>query len=194
MKTYLVTAAAVLAFALADPARAAETGEQTAKAQTKVKVQCLGEDEGCKVIKINKGGEKKVIKLSGDGLLKLDNDLDTATRLKLLDAKISHLKATGPVKTDLAIKRLEAEKLDLSGRPDAEVLARKKEVNALKAKLEDMKLDYEQQVKKLAPEGMAELYLLDLDDAGALLDMSLGLPGMGGKSIIKCIDIDEDED
>jgi hypothetical protein len=191
--------AAVLAVVLAAPAQAAET-EKTVRKTVVVTTgddeNCvaLGERGDCKVITIGKDGEKKVVRLKGGQLLDLDAKLDTAARLKLLDAKITQLKTTGQLKTDLAIKRIEAEKLELAGKPDAEVVAKKKEINALKAKLADARLDYEQAVKKLVPEDMADLYTLGVDDSD-LLEFSLGLPAGLGKRIIKRIELrDDDED
>ena len=191
--------AVVLAVVLAAPAQAAET-EKTVRKTVVVTTgddeNCvaLGERGDCKVITIGKDGEKKVVRLKGGQLLDLDAKLDTAARLKLLDAKITQLKTTGQLKTDLAIKRIEAEKLELAGKPDAEVVAKKKEINALKAKLADAKLDYEQTVKKLVPEDVYDLYMLGLGDEDGLLELNLGLPLGGEKRIIKHFELQADDD
>ena len=189
--------AVVLAVVLAAPAQAAET-EKTVRKTVVVTTgddeNCvaLGERGDCKVITIGRDGEKKVVRLKGGQLLDGYAELDTAARFKLLDAKITHLKATGQLKTDLAIKRVEVEKLELSGKPDAEVVAMKKEINALKAKLADAKLDYEQTVKKLVPEDVYDLYMLGLGDEDGLLELNLGLPLGGEKRIIKRIELRDD--
>jgi hypothetical protein len=191
--------AVVLAFVLAVPAQAAET-EKTVRRTVVVTTgddeNCvaLGESGDCKVITISKDGDKKVVRLKGGQLLDGYAKLDTADRLKLLDAKITHLKATGQLKTDLAVKRVEVEKLELAGKPDADVVAKKKEINALKARLADAKLDYEQTVKKLVPEDMYDLYMLGLGDEADLFEMSLGLPVGAEKRIIKRIELRGDDD
>jgi hypothetical protein len=187
----------VLAVVLAAPAQAAETEKtvrKTVVVTTGDEENCvaLGERGDCKVITIGRDGEKKVVRLKGGQLLDGYAELDTAARFRLLDAKITHLKATGQLKTDLAIKRIEAEKLELAGKPDAEVVARKKEINALKAKLADAKLDYEQTVKKLVPEDVYDLYMLGLGDEDGLLELNLGLPLGGEKRIIKRIELRDD--
>jgi hypothetical protein len=193
--------AAVLSGMLATPARAVETCDEVCKAKCKTVVVKAGDDEnfvslsegeGGKVIVIKKDGEKKVIKLKGGQLLDGYTELDTAARLKLMDAKIAHLKATGQLKTDLAVKRVEVEKLELAGKPDAEVVAKKKELNALKTRLADAKLDYEQTVRKLVPEDMYELYMLGDGDETGLLEMNLGLPTGSEKRIIKRIELRDD--
>ena len=189
--------AVVLAVVLAAPAQAAETEKtvrKTVVVTTGDEENCvaLGERGDCKVITIGRDGEKKVVRLKGGQLLDGYAELDTAARFRLLDAKITHLKATGQLKTDLAIKRIEAEKLELAGKPDAEVVAKKKEINALKAKLADAKLDYEQTVKKLVPEDVYDLYMLGLGDEDGLLELNLGLPLGGEKRIIKRIELRDD--
>lgn len=160
MRCYVAVLAVVLAVVLATPAQAVEPCDEACEVKCKTVVVKAGDDEslvalsegeGGKVITISKDGEKKVIKLKGGQLLDVDAKLDTASRLKLMDAKIAHLKATGQLKTDLAVKRVEVEKLELAKKPDAEITAKKKEINALKARLADAKLDYEQKVKKLVP-------------------------------------------
>jgi len=198
VKYHVPLLAVVLAFVLAAPAQAAETEKTVRKtvvlaAGDDENCVALGESGDCKVITIGKDGEKKVIRLKGGQLFDFDAKLDTAARLKLLDAKITQLKTTGQLKTDLAIKRIEAEKLELAGKPDADVVAKKKEVNALKTKLADARLDYEQTVKKLVPEEMYDLYMLGLGDEDGLLELNLGLPVGGEKRIIKRIVLDEDD-
>ena len=201
MRYYAAVLAVILAGVLAAPAQAAEPCEETGKAKCKTVVVKAGDEEnlvalsegdGGKVVVIKKDGEKKVIRLKDGQLLDGYADLDTTARLKLLDAKITHLKATGQIKTDLAVKRVEVEKLELAGKPDAEITAKKKEINALKARLADAKLDYEQTVKKLVPDDMAELYVLGLGDETDLLELNLGLPAGGEKRIIKRIELRDD--
>jgi len=192
--------AAVLSGVLAAPAQTAETG---GRVERKTVVVTAGGDEDlaaqggaecCKVVTISEDGKKKVTRLKGGQLLEGYAELDTAARLKLLDARIAHLKATGQLKTDLAVKRVEVEKLELAAKPDAEVVAKKKEMNALKAELADAKLDYEQTVKKLVPEDMYELYMLGDGDETGLLELNLGLPLSGEKRIIKHIELRDDEE
>jgi hypothetical protein len=195
--------AVVLAIVLATPAQAAEPCDEACDVKCKTVVVKAGDDEnlvaltegaGGKVIVIKKDGEKKVIKLKDGQLLDVDDKLDADTRLKLLDVKIAHLKATGQLKTDLAVKRVEAEKLELVKKPDAEITAKKKEINALKARMADAKLDYEQKVKKLVPEDMVDLYMLSLGDESGLLELNLGLGSDLSKSIIKRIELIDDEE
>jgi hypothetical protein len=195
VRYYVAMLAAVLAFAT--PVQAAEAGK--VKCRTVVvnagddeKLVALDECEGAKVITISKGGEKKVIKLKDGKLLDVDDKLDTDTHLSLLDAKIAYIKATGQLKTDLAVKRVEVEKLELAKKPDSDIVAKKKEINALKAKLADARLDYEQTVKKLVPEDAYELYMLGLGDEADPLELSLGLPAGLGKRIIKRIELRDD--
>lgn len=201
MRYYASALAVVLVCTLATPVQAAESGDEACPVKCKTVVVKAGDDdnlvalsegEGGKVVVIKKDGEKKVIRLKGGQLLDGYADLDTAARLKLLDAKITYLRATGQLKTDLAVKRVEAERLRLAGRPDADVVARKKEINALNAKLEDASLDYEQVVKKLVPDGMVDLYMLGLGDESDLLELDLGSPGGGEKRIIKRIELRDD--
>jgi hypothetical protein len=197
----MIAAATVIVFAFPTRAVAADAQSGGTRCQVLVKSPAddgeasllCGPDDDCQIVKVNKDGVKKIIKLAGGELADLGDKLDKATQLKLLDARIGNLKAVAQLKTDLAIRRLEAKKLELSGRPDAEVLAKKKEMNALKARIADAELDYEQKVKQLAPDGMAELYLLDLDDETTLLDMTLGLPPGSHRKIIKRLRIDADE-
>jgi hypothetical protein len=192
--------AAVLAGVLATPAQAAETSK---KVERKTVVVTAGGDEDlttqgagecCKIVTIGEDGKKKVIRLKGGQLLDDYATLDTAARLKLMDAKITHLKATGQLKIDLAVKRLEAEELELAGKADADVVAKKKEINALKAKLADAELDYEQTVKKLVPEGTYDLDMLGIGDETGLSDLDLSLPGDGQKRVIKRIVVRGDDD
>jgi hypothetical protein len=199
VRYYAAALAAVLA--LAAPAQAVESCDEACQVKCRTVVVNAGDDEklvaldeceGGKVITISEDGKKKVIKLKGGKLLDVDEKLDTDIRLKLLDARIAHLKATGQLKTDLAVKRVEAEKLELAKKPDAEITAKKKEINALKARLADAKLDYEQTVKKLVPEDMYELYMLGIGDETDLLELSLGLPAGLGKRIIKRIELRDD--
>jgi hypothetical protein len=201
VRYYAAVLAVVLAVVLAAPAQAAEPCDETGKTKCRtVVVKAEGDDnlvalsagEGGKVVVIRKNGEKEVIRLKDGQLLDGYADLDTAARLGLLDAKITHLKATGSIKTDLAVKRVEVEKLELAGKPDAEITAKKKEINALKARLADARLDYEQTVKKLVPDGMAELYMLGLGDETDLLELNLGMPAGGEKRIIKRIELRDD--
>ena len=201
MRYYAAALAAVLAVALAVPAQAAECCDEACNVKCKTLVLKAGDDgklvtldecDGAKVITIKKDGEKKVIKLKDGQLFDVDDKLDTKTRLKLLDTRIAHLNATGRLKTDLAVKRLEAEKLELAKKPDAEILAKKKEINALKAQLEDAKLEYEQKVNKLVPEGDYEWYILGSGCDTDLLEMTLGLPPGLGKRIIKRIELRDD--
>ncbi len=204
MRYYAAVLAAVLAGMLATPAQAAEPCDEACKVKCKKVMVNAGDDEnlvslsegeGGKFIVIKKDGEKKVIKLKDGQMLDVDDKLDAETRIKLLDAKISYIKATGQLKTDLAIKRVETEKLDLAKKPDAEITAKKKEINALKARLADAKLDYEQKVKKLVPEDMVDLYMLGLGDESGLLELNLGLGSDLSKRIIKRIElIDDGED
>ncbi len=202
MKSYIAATAVALAVVLTIPLHAAEPIAETSKAECKMLVissegdselDNLGCEKDCQVIKVNEGGKTEVIKLKGDELLGLD-DLDAETHLKLLDARIGYLRATAQLKTDVAVKRLEVKKLELAKKPDAEVVARKKEINALKARLADAELDYEQTVKKLAPKGMAELYLLSIGDGTSLLDLDICLPEGGQKRIIKRIKLNADDE
>lgn len=194
MNPYLAVIVAALVVVFAAPVRAAEACDQVCEMKCKTLVKCSeDDDECCRVIQINKDGEKKVIKLQG-GLLDTGDELDTETHLKLLDARIAYVKATGQLRTDLAVKRAEAKKLELTKKPDAEVVAKKKEINALKARLADHNLDYEQTVKKLVPEGMHQLYMLGIDDDASLLDLTFGLPVGSHRSIIKCIQSEDDDD
>lgn len=203
MKYYAAVLAVVLAVVLATPAQAAEPCDEACEVKCKTVVLKAGDDdnlvalsegEGGKVIVVKKDGEKKVIKLKDGQLLDVDDKLDAETRIKLLDAKISYIKATGQLKTDLAVKRVEAEKLDLAKKPDAEIMVKKKEINALKARLADAKLDYELKVKKLVPDDMVDLYMLGLGDESGLLEMSLGLGTDLTKHIIKRIELIDDGD
>ena len=200
MRYCVALLAVALAFVLAAPAQAAEAGK---KVERKTVVVTAGGDEDltaqgagecCKVVTIGEDGKKKVIELKGGQLFNAYDKLDTAARLKLMDATIAHLKATGQLKTDLAVKRVEAEELELAGKPDADVVAKKKEINALKAQLADAKLDYEQTVRKLVPEDMYELYMLGDGDETGLLELNLGLPVGGEKRIIKRIEVHGDDD
>jgi hypothetical protein len=195
VRYYVAMLAAVLA--LATPVQAAEACK--VKCRTVVvnagddeKLVALDECEGAKVITISKGGEKKVIKLKDVKLLDVDDKLDTDTHLSLLDAKIAYIKATGQIKTDLAVRRAEVEKLELAKKPDSDIVAKKKEITALEVRLADARLDYEQVVKKLVPEDAYELYMLGLGDEADLLELSLGLPAGPGKRIIKRIELRDD--
>jgi len=199
VKYYVAMLAAVLA--IATPVQAAEPCDEACKVKCRTVVVNAGDDEnlvaldeceGAKVITISKGGEKKVIKLKDGKLLDLDDKLDTDTHLSLLDAKIAYIKATGHIKTDLAVRRAEAEKLELAKKPDSDIVAKKKEINALEARLADARLDYEQVVKKLVPEDAYELYMLGLGDEADLLELSLGLPAGQGKRMIKRIELRDD--
>ena len=201
MKYYAAVLAVVLAALLATPAQAAEPCDEACEVKCKTMVIKAGDDEdlvtlsegeGGKFIVIKKDGEKKVIKLKDGKLLDVDGKLDTDTRLELMDAKIAHLKATGQLKTDLAVRRVEAEKLELAKKPDAQITAKKKEINALKARMADAKLDYEQKVKKLVPEDMVDLYMLGLGDESGLIELNLGLGSDLSKSIIKRIELIDD--
>lgn len=203
MRYYAVALAVVLAVALVVPAQAAEAGDQKCETKCKKivvktggdeKLVALAEAEGCKVITISKDGEEKVIKLKGDKLLDFDDKLDTDTRLKLLDAKIAHLKATGQLKTDLAVKRAEAEKLKLAKKSDADVAAKKKEVEALKVRLEDAKQAYKKKVQKLVPGDMAELYILGCCDESDMIQLGVDLGTGMSKRIMKCIQLEVDEE
>jgi len=202
VKIYVTAMATVLAALLATPAQAAKTDGDGAKVERKTVVVTAGSDEGvlaqegedCKVITMTEDGTKKVIRLGGGRQLDADQKLDTAARLKLMDAEIAHLKATGQLRTDLAVKRVEVEKLELAGKPDAEVVARKKEINALKAQLADAEPDYEQTVKKLVPDDMYELYMLGIGDEADLLELNLSHPVGGEKRIIKRIEVRDHDD
>jgi hypothetical protein len=199
VRYYAAALAAVLA--LAAPIQAAEVCDEACKVKCKTVVIKAGDDENLvtlsegddgKLVTICEDGKKKVIKLKGGKLLDVDDKLDTDAHLSLLDAKIAYIKATGSLKTDLAVKRAEAEKLELASKPEAEVVAKKKEINALKARLADARLDYEQAVKKLVPEDLADLYMLGLGDDTDMLSLSLGLPAGVGKKIIKRIELRDD--
>jgi hypothetical protein len=201
VRYYVAALAAVLALAV--PAQAAEPGDETGEAKRVRLVINSGDDEefvaldecgSGKFITISEDGKKKVIRLRGGKLLDVDDKLDTETYLRLLDARIAHLKATGRLKTDLAIKRVEVEKLELAKKPDAEIVAKKKAMNALKARLADARLDYEQAVKKLVPEEMCDLYMLGLGDETDLLELSLGLGTGLSKRIIKRIELHEGDE
>jgi hypothetical protein len=200
VRYYAVALAAVLAVALVVPAKAAEASNKTKCRTVVVKtgdddnVVALSEDEGGKTIVINEDGKKKVIRLKDGKLLDGYDKLDTDTHLKLLDAKIAYIKATSQLRMDLAIKRVEAEKLELAKKPDSDVVATKKAINALKAKLADARLDYEQAVKKLVPEDLADLYILGLGDETDVFGLSLDLPAGMGKKIIKRIQVQADDD
>ena len=199
MRYHAAILAVVLAALLAAPAQAAETGKTEHKTVVLKKgddenLVSLTEGEDGKVIIVKKDGKKKVIKLKDGQLLDGYADLDTAARLKLLDAKIAYLKAIGQLKIDLAVKRAEAEKLELANKPDSDIVAKKKEVNALKAQLADAKLDYEQTVKKLVPEDMYDWYMLGVGDETGLLELNLGLPAGGEKRVIKRIELRGDDD
>ena len=204
MRYYAVALAVILGVVLATPTQAAEAGGKKCETKCKKivvktggdedKLVALAEAEGCKVITISKDGEEKVIKLKGGKLLDFDDKLDTDTRLKLLDAKIAHLKATGQLRTDLAVKRAEAEKLKLAKKSDADVAAKKKEVEALKVRLEDAKQAYKQKVEKLVPEDMAELYMLGCCDESDLLQLGVDLGTGMSKQIMKCIQLEVDEE
>jgi len=200
MRYYVAALAVVLVLAV--PAQAAECCDDAGNAKCKTLVIKAGDDEKCvvldegeggKVLTISEDGKKKVIKLKGGQLLDVDEKLDTEVRLKLLDAKIANLKATGQLKTDLAVKRAEVEKLELAKKPDSDVVAKKKEINALKTRLHDARLDYEQAVKKLVPEDMYELYILGMGDEIDMLELSLGLP-VGGEKRIELRDDAEESD
>jgi hypothetical protein len=203
VRYYAVALVAVLTAALVVPAQAAETCGDVCKTKCKKVVIKTGDDDNLvtlsesddgKLVTINEDGKKRVLKLKDGKFLDLDDKLDTDTHLRLLDAKISYIKATGQLKTDLAVRRAEAEKLELAKKPDSDILAKKKEMNALKAKLDDARLDYEQAVKKLVPGEMAELYMLGLGDDTDMLSLSLGLPAGLGKRIIKRIQVQADDD
>ena len=203
MRYYAVALVVVLGVVLVMPAQAAETCGDVCKTKCKTVVINAGDDENLvtlsegddgKLVTISEDGKKRVLKLKDGKLLDLDDKLDSDARLKLLDAKIAYIKATGQVKTDLAVKRAEAEKLELAKKPDSDVVAKKKEINALKAKLADAGLDYEQAVKKLVPEEMVDLYMLGLGDETDVLGLSLGLPAGVGKKIIKRIRVLADDD
>ncbi len=202
VRYYAAALAVVLAVALVVPARAAEPRDEACQVKCKTMVIKAGDDEnlvtltegdGGQVVVVKKDGEKKVIKLKDGKLLDLDEKLDTETQLKLLDAKIAYLRATGQIKADLAVRRAEAEKLELAKKPDSDIVAKKKEINALKAKLADARLDYEQSVKKLVPEDLADLYTLNLGDDADVLGLSLGLPAGLGKRIVKRIEVQADD-
>jgi hypothetical protein len=201
VRYYAVALAVVLAAVLATPAQAAECCDETCKVTCRTVVVNAGDDEGLvaldeceggKVITISEDGKKKVIKLKDGKLLDVDEKLDADTRIKLLDAKIAHLKATGQLKTNLAIMRAEAEKLGLARKPDAEIAAKKKEADALKARLEHARQNYRQAVKKLVPEDMYELYMLGIGDEAGLLELDLNLPAGSEKRIIKRIELRDD--
>jgi hypothetical protein len=201
VRYYVAALAVVLGVALVVPAQAAKASDEPGKMKCKTVVIKAGDDDnlvtvsegkGGKVIAINEDGKKRVLKLKDGKLLDFDDALDTDAHLKLLDAKIAFLKATGQLKTDLAIKRVEVEKLELARKPDSDIVARKKELNALKARLADARLDYEQAVRKLVPEDMADLYMLGLGDETDVL--SLGLPAGMGNKIIKRIQVLADDD
>ena len=173
MRYFVPALAVVFGVAFAVPGQAAETDRDAGKMQYKTIIVNTGDDENLvtltkgddgKLITISEDGKKRVLKLKDGKLLDLEDKLDTDNHLKLLDAKIAYLKATGSLKTDLAVRRVEVEKLELAKKPDSDVVAKKKEVNALKARLADARLDYEQAVKKLVPEEMADLYMLGLGD------------------------------
>jgi len=198
-----VALAVILGVVLATPAQAAEAGDQKSETKCKKiivktgdddKLVALAEAEGCKGRTVTKDGEEKVIKLKGGKLLDFDDKLDTDTRLKLLDAKIAHLKATGQLKTDLAVKRAEAEKLKLAKKSNADVAAKKKEVEALKVRLEDATQAYKQKVKKLVPEDMVELYMLGCCDEADMLQLGVDLGTGMSKRIMKCIQLEVDEE
>jgi len=203
VRYYAVALAVVLAVALVAPAQAAEPCAQTCETKCRKVIVKTGDDEnlvtlsegeGGKLITINEDGKKRIIKLKDGKLLDFDGKLDADTHIKLVDAKIAYIKATGGIRTDLAAKRAEAEKLELAKKPDSDITAKKKEMNALKARLADARLDYEQAVKKLVPEDMADLYLLDIGDGTDVLGLSLGLPAGTGKKIIKRIQVQTDDD
>ena len=204
MKTWFAVLTVILAVAFLAPVRADETCGKTCKIKCKASVTsetgddelltlCSG-DEGCKLIKISKDGKQQVIKLKDGKLLDFDDELDTEAHLKLLDAKIAYLKGSGQLRNDLAIKRVELRKIELAEKPDAEMTAKKKELNALEAKLKDKKLDYELAVKKLVPEGMHEFYMLDAGDDTSLLDLFIGLQSDPDKRVVKRIIINEDDE
>ncbi len=201
MRYYAVALAAALVLAL--PAKAAEPCDEKGKTECKKVIikaggdgnlVTLGRGEGGNVIVISEDGKKKVIKLKDGQLLDGYDKLDADTQLKLLDTKIAYLRATGQLKTDLAIMRAEAEKLGLAKKPEAEITAKKKEISELKARLEHARQDYEQSVKKLVPEDMADLYMLGLGDETDVLGLSLGLPAGLGKKIIRRIEVQTDND
>jgi len=203
MNLYTVLAALLLVGGSVSPALAGEAEEETA-AVKKVSVcvdedegcgkQCIikvqkaddedkiiqmmaaeCEDEPC-IIKVKKGeGGPKVIKLKGNGLSLLGEGIDAETKAKVIDERIKHVRATSRLKVDLAVKKLELSKLMLADKPDdAKVTAKRKEINALKTKLEDLKLDHELAVKKILPEDARDLMMLDML---GLPGMCLGLPG-----------------
>ncbi len=199
MRLYAVIAAVVATVVFAVPAQADEGRKVTCiTVGDDSELELLGEEgDGCCIIKMNEDGEHKVIKLKGSGLLGLDDDLDAETRGKLIDENIRLVRATGQLKTDLAVKRLELEKLELAENPNPDlVAAKKKEINGLEAQLKDKRLDYEAAARKLLPDDMEELYLLGLglgaDDM--LFDLSLGLPAGEGRRMIKCIKMKDDEE
>ena len=201
MRYYAAALAVVLAVAMVVPAQAAEPCDEACKVKCKTVVIKAGDDENLvtlsegddgKLVTICEDGKSKVIKLKGGKLLDVDDKLDTDAHLSLLDAKIAYIKATGQIKTDLAVKRAEAEKLELAKKPDSDIVAMKKEINALKTRLTNARLDYEQAVKKLVPEDLADLYLLGLGDDTDMLSLSLGLPAGVGKKIIKRIELRDD--
>ncbi len=203
MRYFAPALAVVFGVAFAVPGQAAETDRDAGKMQYKTIIVNTGDDENLvtltkgddgKLITISEDGKKRVLKLKDGKFLDLDDKLDTDDHLKLLDAKIAYLKATGSLKTDLAVRRVEVEKLELAKKPDSDVVAKKKEVNALKARLADARLDYEQAVKKLVPEEMADLYMLGLGDDTDMLALSLGLPGGFGRRIIKRIELRDDSE
>ncbi|MBM3330792.1 hypothetical protein FJY68_02935 [candidate division WOR-3 bacterium] len=199
MRYYAAMLGAVLA--LTTPVQAGEACDEACKVKCKTVVIKTGDDENLvtlsegddgKLVTICEDGKNKVIRLKGGKLLDVDDKLDTDAHLSLLDAKIAYIKATGSLKTDLAVKRAEAEKLELAKKPESDVTAKKKEINALKARLADARLDYEQAVKKLVPEDLADLYMLGLGDDTDMLSLSLGLPAGVGKKIIKRIELRDD--
>jgi hypothetical protein len=203
VRYYAAVLAVVLVVALVAPAQAAEASAKPSKTKCKTIIVNAGDDEnlvtlsegdGGKLITINEDGKKRIIKLKDGKLLDFDDKLDTDTHIKLLDAKIAYIKATGQLKADLAVKRVEAEKLGLAKKPDAEITAKKKEINALKARLADAKLDYEQKVKKLVPEDMVDMYMLGLGGESGLLELNLGLGSEMSKRIIKRIELIDDGD
>lgn len=187
MRVLSVLAAATLLFGLAGNAQA-EDREVRAKT---VMLDCQedgemilicrtgGDAEDCRLITLDAdAGPDKVVEIRAPGDCLLDDDVDSAVRSRLLDERIGYLKTTGQLRTDLAIARLELQKLLLAGSEADRVVeeAKRREVAALRATLEERRQAHREALDRFLPGEGRMLMLLDddMDLLGTGLDPSPG--------------------
>ena len=103
---------------------------------------------------------------------------------KLFDLRQKYLDETASLRKDMVVKRAELRALWRAENPDEkQILAKLKEINAVKAKLQEKAVPAMIEVKKILPkpEHKKQLSMEDEDsDFGKVMAMEFGIPGDAG--------------